>query len=294
MAGVPGRIHGEQGRDVYDLDGSNLKYNLFRRVMKLFIHRYIAVSSDLAGWLIHTIGARKDSVVQIYNGVDTRRFRPVTGFRCSVGPEGFAPSGTLVVGTVGRMEMVKDQVTLVQAFLHLIETYPRARIKVRLVIIGDGVLREQSLRLLKKAGAEHLAWLPGERSDIPELMRAMDLFVLPSLAEGISNTILEAMASGLPVVATRVGGNPELVEEGRTGLLVPPADPAAMAKAIHTYLDHPEQLARHGQAGRERAEIRFSMETMVDNYLAVYDSVLKVPLCRGRVPVQSRHVFCIG
>jgi glycosyltransferase involved in cell wall biosynthesis len=172
------------------------------------------------------------------------------------------------------MEAVKDQLTLVRAFIHLLNTEPRERERLRLVVIGDGSLRAEARKLLRVANADHLAWLPGERGDIPEIMRALDVFVLPSLREGISNTILEAMASGLPVVATRIGGNPELVDEEHTGMLVPYANPVAMAAAIRTYLVERDRLIRHGQAGREKAETRFSMEAMIDGYLAAYDAVL--------------------
>jgi glycosyltransferase involved in cell wall biosynthesis len=105
-------------------------------------------------------------------------------------------------------------------------------------------------------------------------MRYFDLFVLPSLREGISNTILEAMASGLPVVATRVGGNPELVDEGTTGTLVPCQDPIAIAKAISAYLNDHSMLNDHGRNGRKRIEERFGLEPMINRYLAVYDDVL--------------------
>src|SRR5580765_3810363 len=100
---------------------------------------------------------------------------------------------------------------------------------------------------------EKYAWLPGNRDDVARIMRGFDLFVLPSLAEGISNTILEAMASGLPVVATAVGGNPELVENGRTGQLVPPAEPMAMAQAMLCYYTDTAECKRQGHAARESA-----------------------------------------
>jgi glycosyltransferase involved in cell wall biosynthesis len=148
-------------------------------------------------------------------------------------------------------------------------------------MIGDGPLRRESQKLLSEAGVADLAWLPGERADIPELLRAIDLFVLPSIAEGISNTILEAMVSGLPVVATYVGGNSELVVEGETGMLVPSSDPVAMAEAIQSYLKDPEKLARHGQTGRKRAVEHFSIEKMVEGYLSLYDEVLSARRRRG-------------
>jgi len=275
LAGVRGRVHGEHGRDMHDLDGRNLKYNLFRKTIRPFVYHYTAVSIDLARWLVDKIGIRPDRVTQIYNGADSDKFRPSLCNRDRVGPAGFLAANSFVVGTVGRMQSVKDQLTLGRAFLHLIQTQPEARERSRLVMIGDGPLREEAQKLLREAGAGTLAWLPGERDDIPEIMRSLDLFVLPSIAEGISNTILEAMASGLPVVATHVGGNPELVEQGRTGMLVPPSDPIAMAEAIRAYLFDPAILIRHGQAGRKRAEEKFSIESMVNGYMAVYDEVLR-------------------
>ncbi len=275
MAGISGRVHGEHGRDMYDLEGSNLKYNLLRKAIRPLVHRYISVSSDMANWLVQTVGVRPTQVTHICNGVDMARFRPRDGCCSPIGPEGFAPKGTFVVGTVGRMEAVKDPLTLVRAFIHLLDTEPRSRESLRLVMVGDGPLRESAASLLRDAQAEQISWLPGERPDIPETMRSMDLFVLPSLTEGISNTILEAMASGVPVVATRVGGNPELVDDGRTGWLVPPSEPVAMANAVRSYLINPGQKALHGQAGRAKTEARFGMDAMVDGYLSVYDAVLK-------------------
>ena len=109
---------------------------------------------------------------------------------------------------------------------------------------------------------------------MPELLRLFDLFVLPSLGEGISNTILEAMATGLPVVATRVGGNPELVDDGVTGALVPVSDPAAMARAIAAYVQDRERTREHGAAGRAKVARSFTWERCVEEYLGVYDELL--------------------
>lgn len=275
LAGAPGRVHGEHGRDMYDLDGSNKRYNRLRKVIRPFVHQYTAVSADLALWLTQTTGIPAQQVTHVYNGVDARRFHPRIGPRLPLGPEGFAPANALVIGAVGRMQTVKDQLTLVRAFLHLLTGEPALRQRLRLVIIGDGPLRQEALRLLDAAGAAALAWLPGERADIPDLMRAFDLFVLPSLAEGISNTVLEAMATGLPVVATWVGGNVELVEDRRSGMLVPPANPEAMAVAIASYFMDEEQGSRHGRAGLRKIETQFSLEAMINGYRAVYDAVLQ-------------------
>jgi glycosyltransferase involved in cell wall biosynthesis len=129
--------------------------------------------------------------------------------------------------------------------------------------------------MLVRAGAANRAWLPGERTDIAQMLRAMDLFVLPSLAEGSSNTILEAMASGLPVVATAVGGNPVLVHSGFTGILVPPRTPDLMAAAIADYCRIPEMGARHGMRARSQVIARYSLPEMARGYTAVYDNLTR-------------------
>jgi glycosyltransferase involved in cell wall biosynthesis len=116
-------------------------------------------------------------------------------------------------------------------------------------------------------------WLPGSRTDIPELMRGFDVFVLPSIAEGTPVTILEAMASGLPVVASKVGGIPEVVEEGATGLLVPPSDAQARADALAIYARDPALAASHGMAGRQRVERSNSIAAMVSGYARLYDTL---------------------
>jgi sugar transferase (PEP-CTERM/EpsH1 system associated) len=273
LAGVRGRIHGEHGRDMYDLYGASRKYNLLRRGLRPVVQHYITVSADLAGWLVQTVGARVERVQHIYNGVDTQRFHPRTQMTTTT--QSFGQDTLVTIGTVGRMQTVKDPLTLVRAFLHVLATQPAMAKRLRLMLIGDGPLRAEAQRMLRAADAERFAWLPGERSDIPELMRALDIFVLPSLGEGISNTILEAMASGLPVIATHVGGNPELVEDGQTGRLVPPSEPVALAGAIVEYLVDAEFRVRHGRAGRVKVETYFSLDAMIHSYLAAYDAVLE-------------------
>jgi glycosyltransferase involved in cell wall biosynthesis len=136
------------------------------------------------------------------------------------------------------------------------------------LVVGDGPER----RRLESAAGEGIVFL-GNRLDVPEILRSLDVFVLPSLNEGISNTILEAMASGVPVVATRVGGNPELVEDGQTGTLVSARDKEAFASALIRYLDDPDLRRLHGEAGRARACNHFSVSKMVDGYEAVYRRV---------------------
>jgi len=274
FAGVPVRIHGEHGRDIDDLDGRSTRRQIMRRLFKPFVHHYIAVSRDLESYLQQKVGVLPSRVAQIYNGVDSERFHPAGERRAEVPCAGFAGTGDFVIGTVGRMQDVKDQLTLARAFVRLVQGIPRAEQRLRLVMIGDGPLREKVRVLLANAGVEQFAWLPGEHNDIPRIMRSFDLFVLPSLAEGISNTILEAMASGLPVLATAVGGNPELIEPGVTGTLVPRNDAESMARAIRSYVESAELCRRQGSQARRAVERKFGMDAMVNAYMAVYDQLL--------------------
>jgi glycosyltransferase involved in cell wall biosynthesis len=128
--------------------------------------------------------------------------------------------------------------------------------------------------MLDAAGLSAQAWLPGDRSDTPEWLRAFDLFVLNSLGEGISNTILEAMATGLPVLATRVGGNPELVLPGETGLLLPPGEPDTLAQAMGAYVDDQARRIKEGHAARGRIERDFDWQRATAGYAAIYDRLL--------------------
>ncbi len=275
LARVPVRIHGEHGRDMYDLHGKARRYNLLRKLLRPFVHRFLTVSRDLADWLRDTVGVPPERIRQIYNGVDVERFAPRGGGgRPPILPPGFAPEGTVVFGTVGRMQEVKDQANLARAFVRMIASRPELRSTVRLALVGDGPLKAAAAEILAAGGCAELAWLPGERADIAEVLRTFDVFVLPSLGEGISNTILEAMATGLPVVATAVGGNPELVQPGETGALCKEADPDALAAELLPYALSADRRKAHGEAGRAAAVRRFSLDAMVAAYVDVYDSLL--------------------
>ena len=270
-AGVPIRIHGEHGRDVGDLDGSNVTYQRVRRFYRPFVHHYMALSRDLADYLVQKVRVPRDAITQVYNGVDTERFRPALDGPQPIEGCPFDPSQHWLVGTVGRMQAVKDQVMLAHAFVQALVLAPDLKARLRLVLVGEGPLRAQARSVLDAAGVAHLAWLPGERSDVANIMRGLHAFALPSLAEGISNTILEAMASALPVLATAVGGNADLVEVGKTGHIVPAADPNAMAQHLVSLCSGPEHARAMGEAGRQRVLAHFSMQAMVSTYQAVYD-----------------------
>ncbi|WP_210544193.1 TIGR03088 family PEP-CTERM/XrtA system glycosyltransferase [Rhodoferax sp. PAMC 29310] len=273
-AGVPVRIHGEHGRDVSDIDGSKVTYQRVRRLYKPFVHHYVALSRDLNDYLVQKTGVPQKKIAQVYNGVDTMRFSPAADGPQSIAGCPFSPAQHWLVGTVGRMQPIKDQLMLAQAFLQTLAMAPHLKARLRLVMVGEGPLRAQAQAMLDQAGVGDLAWLPGERSDVADIMRGLHAFTLPSLAEGISNTILEAMASALPVVATAVGGNADLVIHGQTGFITPPSDPQAMAQQLMTLADNPWRAKAMGQAGRERVLAQFSLQSMVSAYQAVYDQQL--------------------
>ena len=271
LAGVPVRIHGEHGWDSADPDGSRRRFRWIRRAYSPAIDQYVALSGQLADYLTGRVGIASRRVSRICNGVDSERFRGGGG-RCVGLP--FAIDDPWIFGTVGRLQEVKDQLTLVRAFARLLDDSAEAARRACLVVVGDGPLRGAVEDEIDRHRLVGRVWLAGSRRDVPELMQGFDCFVLPSTNEGISNTILEAMASALPVIATAVGGNPELVVDGECGWLVPPADPAAMAAAMAQSLVAPQQSAQFGTAARARVEAQFSLDAMVNAYADLYDRVL--------------------
>ena len=266
------RIHGEHGWDVNDMYGTNKKYRLLRKVMKLFVHRYIALSKEAYNYLVSIIGIERARVAHICNGVDVVKFHPG---QCSVvdTPSGFVSENHLIFGTVGRLAEVKNQHFLLDSFISLIDLFPEQKERLKLLIVGDGVLLSSLEEKVKRAGLEKNVWFAGNRHDVPELMKMMDVFVLPSLAEGISNTILESMASGLPVIATDVGGNPELIESTlKSSHLVKVNETKELVKAMSQYVEQGELVSTNSKICRAHCEANFSIESMVAKYHHLYQT----------------------
>lgn len=285
LAGVRGRIHGEHGWDVHDLDGRSARYRRWRRMFRPFVQRYIALSGHIEQYLRREVRVPAEKIVRICNGVDTQRFSPPKLHRDSLAGIEFTAHTYVVIGTVGRLEVVKDQITLAKAFVELLRRHPELKQQCRLVIVGEGSLRPAIEAVLTQGNVRDFAWLPGARDDIPAVLRALDIFVLPSRAEGISNTILEAMACGRPVVATDVGGNRELILDGETGAVVPHSDYESLADAMLRYVRDADLRKIHGHAARTRIEAEFSIERMVNRYAAVYADVLTT---HGRFSTRAK------
>ena len=275
-AGVRRRIHGEHGwspADPQGLDPGNLR---LRRWLRSLPATYVAMSHDIAGWLERSVRVPPTRIRQLYSGVDTDRFRPDGRLPADV-PWRAAPGSSrepVIVGTVGRLDPIKNHAGLLRAFRTILDRHPDWRGDLRLIIAGDGPLREELAALTRELGLEESVWWTGARSDVADLMRAMNVFVLPSINEGISNTILEAMATARPVVAGWAGGNPELIVDGVTGALYDPGDPNGLAAAMENYVTNAALRQSHGRAARERVEAQFSLDAMIGRYCELYDDVL--------------------
>lgn len=273
IAGVRHCIHGEHGWDMNDLRGNNWKPILIRRLHSPLIDRYITVSKHLRNYLINKIGVGSERITQIYNGVDTDRFVPSAEKPRGVLPLGFLNDDSVVIGTIGRLQPIKNQEMLLRAFAVLAHGNFEFSKRLRLIIAGNGPQLTALHQLAGSLGITPLMWMPGAVSNVHEILQSMDIFVLPSLAEGISNTVLEAMATGLPVIATRVGGNIELVRESETGFLFEPNDIQVLTQLLINYISNTSLRKRHADQARGMAVNYFSLSNMVVNYQKVYEKI---------------------
>jgi sugar transferase (PEP-CTERM/EpsH1 system associated) len=261
---IPRVVHGEHGRTIFEVETQSRRRRWVRRSFAPFVTQFIAVSQELREWMQRANGIDGSRVRVIYNGVDTAKF-----FRASDKPSAKGEicfSNGPVLGTVGRLDPVKNQAILIEAVAALVKLFP----KLKLVIVGSGPCQQQLEELVQGFNLSEHVCLVGERDDIPDLLRSLDIFLLPSVSEGISNTILEAMACELPVVACDVGGNGELIIPRETGQLVPARDVDAFRRAVQEYLTAPGLRHAHGMAARRRVEQLFSLDRMVSAYDATY------------------------
>lgn len=270
LAGVPLRVHAEHGWDVADPDGSNRIYRFYRRFYRPFIHRFVTVSSQLHTYFRDVVGVPPERLDLVQNGVDTEQFRPPRPDDPL--PEGypFRRGEHWAVGTVGRLATIKNQPLLAQAFVRLVRDNPPNAKKLRLVMIGEGELAESVRRILSEAGLLERLWMPGNRADIPELLRAFDCFALPSLAEGTSCSLQEAMATELPIVVTDVGGNRDLLENGTCGTLVPSECVDAMATALRQVFVQPGMTLENARTAREAILAKHALSSVVARYQVLF------------------------
>ncbi len=235
------------------LPGVGKKQEFLVRWAGRLTHAFVAVSRDSANYYIDS-GLPRKLAMSIWNGIDLNTF----AF------QGPAIGGPVV--TVARLSPEKNIANLLRAAAQVRDVDPAFRLE----IAGDGPCRDDLIKQSRELGLEPDVRFLGEVGDVPALLARASLFVLPSKSEGISLTLLEAMACGVPVVATRVGGNPEVVVEGETGLLVPSDDAAALARAILDARKSPDRAIAMGRAGRKRVEESFEVRDMVAKYERLY------------------------
>jgi glycosyltransferase involved in cell wall biosynthesis len=287
LAGVPRLLGTFHVDSTYDLARvrSSLPHRLLECLSNHCLDRAVAVSdATKRDWVSRThLPARR--VVCIHNGIDPERFQRRSQRSEARAQLGLPVTNDLLIGAVGRLDAEKGFADLLQAAALLVPDFPG----VRIAIAGDGPLqqplREQALRL---GLSERVHWL-GFRRDVQTVYDALDIFVLPSLCEALGYACLEAMATELPAVASRVGGLSEVVVPGSTGLLVPPRNPPALAAALRTLLDSEELRRRMGHAGRQRVARLFSEREMVRRTLDVYRELLDPGLT---VPGRSGSAKC--
>lgn len=267
IASVPmiGTIHGKG----YFTDKKSriLAYKL----AMLLCSQMIAVSEDLRKYFTKELKLTNTSkIVTIYNGIDLNKYTVNNSHRNIHNKPGISPN-TLIAGIVGSLFVVKGIPYLLEAIKKVITYFPN----FRLLIVGEG---DQESILKKKVvslGLQNIVNFLGFRNDIPEVLNLFDIYICSSSSEGLSLSILEAMAMEKPVIATEVGGNPELIVHGKNGYLVPPRDPEKLAEKILVLLKNKNLREQMGKMGRKIVEEKFSIKAMIDNYQNLYKKLLK-------------------
>jgi len=265
LARVPVVVYTDHGRP----KGESLKRMFEDSLTARFCDRWVAVSDELRGIMIHKVKFPKRKMRLILNGVNMETFaprpKPETLLR-----EFHIPENAKVVGTVGRLEKIKDQASLIAALDLVRKQLPNTI----LMLVGGGALEEQLKDQVTTLGLGNSVIFTGKRTDIPDVLNLFDLFVLSSLSEGTSVSLLEAMASGLPAVVTNVGGNPEIVDHGTNGLLINVGDPRGLSDALLKLLADDAQRASMARSAREKIGREYGLDRMVSQYERLFLQLL--------------------
>jgi glycosyltransferase involved in cell wall biosynthesis len=253
----------------YSISRSNRLQEACRRAAEA-VNCFTTVSKDLQDYFVKEIGIPEESITVIPNGVDTSRFvpGPRNGVLQDLLPDEF--TGKVLI-SVGRLTEAKDQSTLLSA----IEILRKQARNIFLIVVGDGELRIPLEKEIAQKDLTHCVYLAGSRSDVYQLLPGADAFILSSKREGVPMSILEAMAAGLPVIATKVGGIPEVIKDGQNGILVPPEDQNSLANAICRILDDPGFAANLGSRARTTAEQNYSLRAITEAYTKIYLSIFQ-------------------
>lgn len=262
LARVPRIYYTEHGRDF----ASSSRNRFLHRLLGRMVDRVIVVA-EAGRTVLCAEGVPDARILTIHNGIDAGRFligEDRWGMRARLGLTREQP----MIGIIARLDPIKNHASLLRAMVRVRATHPEAM----LLIIGDGPLREELQRLARELRLDACVHFLGNRDDVPELLSALDVLVLCSHSEGLSLTLLEECAAGKATVATSVGGNGEIIEDGENGLLVPLGDDTALADAITRLLSDPERARTLGQAARHKFLREFTLQRMVARYVALYES----------------------
>ena len=265
IAGIPCIIYTEHGRDF----SSSSKVKIANRILCRMVDKIVVVAECGKRYLVEHEGVNEKKIIKIYNGIDSKKFgtrQEVTLIRRELG----ITDDQSLIGIVARLDPIKNHTCLIRAMKIIATRLPEAV----LLIIGDGALRSELESLTAKLQLQNHIKFLGARNNIAELLSVMDVFVLSSLSEGLSLTLIEACAAARPIVATDVGGNAEIVEHESNGLLVPSDQPEVMAKAILEILNDKGKSKLMGEMGKKKFEEEFTLDVMVKKYKDLYESCL--------------------
>ena len=266
-------VHSEHGLESNASAKEPWRRICFRRLAFELADRVVSVSYQLRDLHARRTGFAAHKIGVIHNGVDSRRFYPDPKVRVRVRQDLGVSPDEFCIGSVGSLFPIKDHMTLLQAIEKCAGTFANWR----LLVVGEG----PELPRLEAFAAAHSDWrrrvsFLGSSSRVPEILNAMDVYVLPSISEGISNSLLEAMATGLSAVATAAGGNPEVVLDRDSGLLFPVGDVGVLADKLRELYAGKDLRVQLGQRALRRVKEKFSIDSMVRNYAQMYESLLSV------------------
>ena len=268
IAGVPVVLTSHHDTDIW----MGLHHRLAERATAPLSDLVLTCSEAVRRYAMRAYGLSPGQVRTVLNATETPSEGTDLASRERVRHELGAGPADLLLGTVGRLDEPKKGLPV---FLAAARILARDLPRVRFAVVGDGPARAAIEARATREGVSHRTVFAGTRRDIPAVMSALDLFVQPSLWEGFGVTLLEAMVAGRPIVASRVGGMPEVVRDGETGLLVPPGDPGALAAACAALLRDRDRAARLGHAGRKRVEAEFGIDRLVAELASLYRSILQ-------------------
>jgi len=246
-----------------------LKTRLLHGLLSRSVHKTVVVSDYLKDLLVKDEWFPKNRVELIPNGISNAPYT-IEYDRNALRNDLGVNRDSKLVGIVARLDPIKNHSLLLRSMKTVVEKEPKAR----LLIVGDGPLKEKLQRETKEMNLEDSVLFTGERQDVPKILKSLDIFVLCSISEGMSLTLIEAMAAGLPIIATDVGGNPKLIRSEENGMLVPSDDSNALSKAILNLLSNNDKANSLGQNARTRYESKYCLDKMVEKYRTLFEDGL--------------------